>query len=100
MSFPIPTRLPINANTSVHAYNAGIIRGANNYNSQPWDPDPAPSLYSSKQTSPHTSDFNRGVKQGYNDAASSYLNNRGGTNRRKYRKTRKTMRKRSYRRRR
>ena len=88
-----PTQLPSKANTSVNAYKAGINVGKQDYYAEPWNQGQTKSLYASSKTSPHSQDYNRGYKQ-----ASS--GNFGGTYRRKYRKTRKTMRKRSYRRRR
>lgn len=87
-----PTTIPLKWQTSTSAYNAGVNVGLKDYNAEPWNQGQTKSIYASSNTSPYSSDYKRGYK-----AASS--GKYGGTNRRKYRKTRKTMRKRSYRRR-
>ncbi len=88
-----PTTLPTKANTSVNAYKSGIYAGKQDYNAAPYDQGQHRSLFANSKLTPYSSDYYRGYKE-----ASS--GNWGGTYKRKNRKTRKTMRKRSYRRRR
>jgi hypothetical protein len=87
-----PTRLPLRADTPRNAYTAGLEDGKKDWNREPNDQGKSTSLYSNPNTTVNINSYVRGVR--------SYKGPGGGTYRRKYRKTRKTIRKRSYRRRR
>ncbi len=87
------SKIPTSANTLENAYKAGISVGLKDYNAAPHDQGQHRSLFANSKLTPYSSDYYRGYKE-----ASS--GNWGGTYKRKNRKTRKTMRKRSYRRRR